>query len=1015
MNIVQTSDLKKKRVLVTTLLLIVLIFLVTFIKSDAASPQPEYGVRYYPYTKEVKTQVIGDLRASGPEQGDHLLFASRKAYALWDDVRFKNVITSTWADATPGGSYLPVLLFQILEQESADKFDARDGYRLVPYYPNGDVNTTQKGTPIKKVADWAGGNPSYVLNKINTVLNGKASSSNVLSADNFYYVGAIPPVDLTENLFFRFNSIVSLSGGGVDEGDMIAQTPTKGVNRGITYPAFKTTYSVTSWPKIHAVFGMESNGEQRELVNAATGKLKISTTTYSYSGHKQKIWIMKGSKTFGDVLNYMNSTTEMSGASDQTRFNDFSPNIYKIFDASGKRTYNYNSSIPMSEMSSLITPDGTVQNFTMVVSDAYDRIAVTNFKVGTYKNDLAIIPSSVKITPGSPQTAGTAAKVTVNVSNKGSKDIASTYLAWRWNTAGNTVSKIPINNFKRGETRSLTFDITYPPQSALLILNINANKDAPTNEIDWLNNRTEVRVGPVQINLRAKEVRLNPTKPQIGNSVNFEVLVENESYTETVTDTYLDWWTNQTLQSQPAKFSLSPREQKWISNLVLPIVPGGNYLYFDAEINKNHNKPVNETKADGTNAWTDNKISKKYQLMSKNLNYFVKTISASSATQNSAVTTRVVVGRERLSSDTNGEKQAAVRLYILDANGNASLIETKSILLPSPGDTRTVFFDWNSGNMAIGNGYNLMATINIQPVDPETTYADNTQIASFEITGSTPPNGNFCSIGATTGVSGTYSYCSRYENIYHPVTGAYIGRDCVNWNEGNYYEYFNAYVSSSLSGSYVEENADEINGIDVPLVQGGSSTVQAGQGFTFAIDAKYTEDRGHQGNLTRAVAHFPKEDGTLQDIDLVKIRTAGNEVTWAMPTAWVAKHGDEVVYQEGSNPGSNDPNDTNYYYPGGRAFYTSLNMPAGTFIVSVDLYAEGVNALHQCVLMQYTVSGTVMDDFYVRQINPEEPFPSPLFPSGPTSLWKDNYDVLQSQSLIDWDNFDESMWNWPKD
>lgn len=983
----------KRRAIVATLLLVVVMLVFVGWKVFAAANPPSYGKQFYPYTRETSVRLTGDLTPSGPNRPD-LEFATRDSHALWSDIRFRDLSTKAWSEATAGGEYKGVITFNIIEEEAQDDFNKREGYNLIPL----NDNESSYG-PIKLVAEWANGNPDYIINKLK---EGSDESNYYLRSSNRYFVG----VALPENTWYRLPSLIALSGGGLNMAtDMVAQTPTTSKNRGVTFPSFKTTYSTTPWPKVFTIYGAEGK-DKRQLVSSSKGNLRISTQTSSYWGNKHKLWFVEGKFSQEQIMAEINKTTAASGKRDATRFDSFTKNVYKEISTGGKQTFSYNTSIPVTDIKKITKADGTVRDYTLVVSDGYDRIAVQNFKLGVSDPDLAVDPNSISITPAAPQPAGSTASVSIDVLNNGTNDIASTYLLWRWNST-TAVQKVPIANFKAGERRKLKIEVKYPNHPDVLIFNINGYKDNPPNESDWENNRAQYKVGTGSVNLRATEIRVTPSKPQPGQIARFQVLVENESYTETITNTYLDWSVNGVAKERISSITLAPREKKWITDLKVTSVPQGDKLTIKAEINSGHNRPSTEYRDGGLDPWVDNKIEKVYDLKEKTLNLFVKSVSSGTATQSQNVTTRVEVGRENLPGDPMEAKTFAVKLFLVDASGKDTLVGTQQVTFSKPGENKTLMMSWNTGGRDLGN-YNLVATINLPPSQGEKTYQDNQLSAGFTIYGRAT-NGTCKVTNHTSDISGTYEYCARYGTGYDSNGNSYSY--CARYETGYYYEYFNSNFNKALSGTFVQENADEINGTDVPLVRSNSTTIKAGQGFNFVIDSKYTEDRGRTGNIYRAVAHFPKADGTIEDIELVKLSSSTNQVQWGIPLAWVAKHGDEVIYNEGGNPGSRNPEQDNYYYPGGRAYYASLAMPDGTYNIGVDLYASGVNNLTQCINIEYTVIGNLMDDFYVRQIMPEDPFPSEIFPTGPTIPWLNSVETLNR--LADWVNFSEDTMNWP--
>ncbi|MET1167728.1 hypothetical protein ABWV16_22020, partial [Bacillus velezensis] len=175
------------------------------------------------------------------------------------------------------------------------------------------------------------------------------------------------------------------------------------------------------------MYGAEGTAE-RQTVSSAKGMLRISTTTSSYWGNKHKLWFVEGKFSQEQIMAEINKTTAASGKKDATRFDSFAKNVYKEISTGGKQTFSYNTSIPVTDIKKITKADGTVRDYTLVVSDGYDRIAVQNFKLGVSDPDLAVDPNSISITPAAPQPAGSTASVSIDVLNNGTNDIATTYL-----------------------------------------------------------------------------------------------------------------------------------------------------------------------------------------------------------------------------------------------------------------------------------------------------------------------------------------------------------------------------------------------------------------------------------------------------------------------------------------------------------------------------------------------------------------------------------------------------------
>lgn len=509
------------------------------------------------------------------------------------------------------------------------------------------------------------------------------------------------------------------------------------------------------------------------------------------------------------------------------------------------------------------------------------------------------------------------------------------------------------------------------------------------------------------INLRATDIVSTPDTVRVDEPATLKVEVENTSAKVDIEDTYLDWYVNGELQKRVGPISINAGEKKWIDGLKIDSVPKVDLLHVKAIINPDHDRPEQEQMPDGSDPWIDNSIEKDIPFES-HLNYYMKSVSGSTIALGQEVTTRVSFGRENLRNDDDTlDKKTKVHLLVQDKNGNRKEVAVKTVNLDTPGTELTDFFEWDSSILAPGS-YTLVATINIPSEEGEVTFEDNIMTAGLTIM-SVPAN-IWCSSTETIAkaISGTYQECVSWKYEVRPSGSRH--KVCKRYETRYYYEYFDAgFNGGKILGSFVDEKADEINGTDVKLISTGQNSIKAGQGFHFTVNSDYSEDTGKTGNIKDAVATFTKVDGTYETIHLIPINRSTNHVTWAMPLAWVPKHGDDVIYNENGNPGSSDPTADDYYYPGGRAYYTSLSATDGDITFKVNLSAKGVNNLLRCLVGAIKVKDNIMNDFYVRQVNSEDPFPSEV--TEPKGVWKDNVSTLTD--FNDWINYQNGTRAWP--
>lgn len=618
----------------------------------------------------------------------------------------------------------------------------------------------------------------------------------------------------------------------------------------------------------------------------------------------------------------------------------------------------------------------------------------TNGMLYAYAADLTDLSlQNPSLSPAPPQTAGTAATFTVQAVNDSEQE-RTTKIGW-WYEGENFSYHAPITvTLAPREKKNVPIPIKYSATPRNVYAEINPERNAPVNEINWTNNRTSTNVGVLKPNLVAKDIRINPTRPQVGDKLIIDVLVQNEGGFGAVTSD-LAWRVNAKPVQVKPNLLLPMNKGTWISGLEWPAVPGEQtMLDVWAKINPSENKPTGESN------YSDNTIKKSFPLAS-NLDFFVKSVSGATIFQGQQVQTRVVVGRA-----SGGDDKAIttnVRLYIGGQNIEAQRIVETPVTL-RPGEETSLIMDWNSNDPdppLTPGAFTLSAVINPDFTLAEVTLANNYMTAGLTIQGKT--SNNMCGPweNSTWAVSGHYTYQYNCRTIMVNDKAQTV----CDTGVGQYYEHLDANITG-LTATYVQKDADE-TAVDVALDRLGTTTVKAGQGFTFDVETRYSEDRGRTGSVDRVVATFSTIDGGQEEIDLVREYTGNaNFVRWVLPHHFVQMMGDGQVVSEGIFPTDDE------YMPGGRAHYLSRHQKDGTYPFSVRVYARGVNSLSACLEGEVQVKGSVYEDFYVRQVDPDNPFPKEHFPDGPTEMWKDHMDIFD-QELSDWYNYREGWENWP--
>ncbi|MED0738879.1 hypothetical protein [Aneurinibacillus thermoaerophilus] len=933
---------------------------------------PIYGP--YSYSKDIKYQFYGDLSPSGLGSNQ-----TRGAYALWHDVQFRDIFYNT---IDPGaGSYYPTVQFDLIENPGDPDIGKKRGYHVAP-------NTKESVTMLAKKMQ---GNPDYVWR----VLSGKGKSVDypnghpLVPPNSFYMVENIDD-------WVSFGKIAALSGGGVADKDMNYQEFGWGT-RGVDYPVYKTQYQVTPWPEIYKAEPYE-NGKPAPAsgVTLANGQLQIDARTFGFYQNRFIAWVVKGKVTKEEVLADM-----ADGRRDEILNNKEKAALVKDMPVS--QIAHWDAPLPVSSFGNLLLQDGTENEMTLVISDGKDRIQVKPFKVKIKPStDLEVVCPEVSISPAPPQPPHTKAVVSIPVVNHSDKETYDTYLLWRWGR-DKTANRVDIPALKPREKRIIQVQTEYPSEIDYFITNLNPDRKAPSYEENWENNICK-RVFDVQrINLKAKAIRLNVPNPQVGEKIKFDVLVENESKYEDVKNTDLGYRINGGEMRIISGINISAGEEKWISGLEYQSKSGDTQLSVWAKINQAQDKPANEW--NGTaNPYLDNVVTANFPL--GNLDYYMDSVSNATVPLGESVNVKMVYGRYALPIDNGGSiSPVKIRLALYDNKKNEIPITTKTVTL-NKGDKKEDYVVISTNGLKPGS-YTIMASINIPPEVGETTYANNIAIGTLQVLGI--PTALSCGYSGSSDSELSYIVCRKNSSGH---------RKCYY-----YYEDLNSDIRN-LSVVYVNPDIDDSQSGDVPLISQNTTVIKKGQGFTFTVDARYSEDYHDNKsvfmNSAKAVAEFPRADGTIEKVDLVRLEedSEAGRIKFGLPLNWLHKHSwDESVVNENGNPGSTNPEDENFYYAGGRAHYISLNHPEGSYTFTVKIYSNGVglgdNELMNCLEGHLIVKGNVMNDFYVRQVNPEFPFPSTHFPNGPTSWWQPFVNEVFDQDMINWYNYKDQWRNWP--
>lgn len=395
-------------------------------------------------------------------------------------------------------------------------------------------------------------------------------------------------------------------------------------------------------------------------------------------------------------------------------------------------------------------------------------------------------------------------------------------------------------------------------------------------------------------------------------------------------------------------------EEKWLR----VTIPKTSWVY--RHVNPAKNSPIQEWEWENNYLKTDLNVEAQF-------NYYAVKIEPATPTyrQGENVTSVVTVGHTAGSMDDKEPKDVVLYLDTVE-------IGRQKVYIP-PGEERVLSFSWTvpkTGDLKPASRL-LKATINPQGRDEETNPNDNdtfsrVTVLTKQITGSTCAGRTI----QTSAVSGTYEY---YCNCL-PSGGCAI---CI--------------------GTYTEA-------VTMQPEYNDATTVKAGMGFPYKLKTTYYNDNPHNGNhhgFWGVTAEFDRPDTAtgdvvLPDLDLVPEQNLPNaDNTWHFPRAKIQRgQGDmemiEYLYTlDELGYADDDPE----FVDGGNEAFTSFYQRDGVYSFAVMGYGAGVKIithtdiegkttfksitprLEGCVEHTYTVSGSPHDDFIIRRVDPNIPFP----------------------------------------
>jgi hypothetical protein len=174
-------------------------------------------------------------------------------------------------------------------------------------------------------------------------------------------------------------------------------------------------------------------------------------------------------------------------------------------------------------------------------------------------------------------------------------------------------------------------------------------------------------------------------------------------------------------------------------------------------------------------------------------------------------------------------------------------------------------------------------------------------------------------------------------------------------------------------------------------------TVKAGFGYEFKVSTDYSNEYygmsdGWYG-AQRVVAYFPSADSFLPtEVELEPLYPTSNwHNEWILPRVYVEKFSGNMFYSKYDV--NRDVEDE--LLDGGNKWYTPFKQKDGAYNFYIRAYDAGKNSISAADSEWVGVCGSPFDDYVVRLVRPDNPFPA-----GVGSNWQGSESIITD--LVDW-------------